>query len=368
MLSSGFRFNSIDDGMSYHDDSAAMLILVGLDFYVSEREKEKLLQFAAKGNEVVLFCSKLDNQLIGALGCTKEKGGYEDMPLTAYYPAKDHQNYVTLAGNETTKFQLDGRTLRSYFTIGNNTPEMPSDSLTDYIETNPVIISGDEVADIGNVTVLGSNAEGPDFIRYNVGEGHITLHAAPLVLSNYFLLQGGNRKYLDGIWHTFPGNISHIYWTDYYKRRAERSHASSLLHFPPLQWAFWIMIALLLIYVLFEAKRRQRIIPIVAPPVNSSVSFAETVGRLYYNKGNHQNLAEKMVQHFLEWVRSYYYLNTSEINDTFIKQLTVKSGMPENTVRELVQVIHEVRTRSVSVDEPYLFHLYTIIQQFYKNR
>ena len=367
-LSPGFRFSSIDDAMSYHDDSAALLVLAGLDFYVSDREKDKLLQFAAKGNEVLLFCSKLDNRLETALGCTKESGGMEDMPLAFYNPAKANRNYVTLTGNDATKYLLDGRTLRSYFSFDSAGVTDASDSLTDYIETNPVVVTDDEVTDIGNVTVLGRSSEGPDFIRYNIGDGHITLHAAPLVLSNYFLLQSGNRKYLDGIWHTLPGNISHIYWTDYFKRRAERSHASSLLNFPPLRWAFWIMITLLLVYVLFESKRRQRIIPIVVPPVNSSVTFAETVGRLYYNKGNHQNLAEKMIQHFLEWVRSYYYLNTSEINDTFVKQLTVKSGMPENTVRELVQVIHEVRTRAVTIDEPYLFHLYTIIQQFYKNR
>jgi hypothetical protein len=135
-----------------------------------------------------------------------------------------------------------------------------------------------------------------------------------------------------------------------------------------MRWAFWIIIAVLLLYVLFEAKRRQRIIPVITPPVNSSVTFAETVGRLYYNKGNHQNLAEKMIQHFLEWVRSRYYLNTNEINETFIRQLTVKSGVAENTVRELVHMIHEVRTHSAGVDETYLARLYTTIQQFYKNR
>lgn len=370
VLSPGFRFSNIDENMSYHDDSAALLVLVGLDFYISETEKEKLLQFAAKGNEVMLFCSKLDNQFETTFGCSKEDGGAEDLPPALFNPAKDHKNYVTLAGSDAVKYNLEGRSLQSYFSFDSTETSQPTDSLTDFIETDPVVVAGDyDGADInGDVTVLGKSAQGPDFIRYSVGDGHITMHAAPLVLSNYFLLQSGNKKYIDGIWQSFPNNISNIYWTEYYKRHAEKARPSSLLHYPPIRWAFWIIIAVLLVYVLFEAKRRQRVIPIVVPPVNSSVSFAETVGRLYYNKGNHQNLAEKMVQHFLEWVRSSYYLNTSEINETFIKQLTVKSGVPENTVTELAHMIYEVRTKSVTVDETYLSRLYIIIQQFYKNQ
>ena len=93
----------------------------------------------------------------------------------------------------------------------------------------------------------------------------------------------------------------------------------------------------------------------------------ETVGRLYYNKGDHHNLAGKMIQHFLEWVRTHYYLNTNELNDHFISQLTIKSGLPESVVKDLVQMIHEVRMKEVGIDDAYLYHLYQTIERFYKS-
>jgi hypothetical protein len=123
----------------------------------------------------------------------------------------------------------------------------------------------------------------------------------------------------------------------------------------------------LLLYILFEGKRKQRIIPIIAPLKNESVSFAETVGRLYYNKGDHANLAGKMTQQFLEWVRIQYLLNTNLLNEEFIKQLTIKSGEPETVVRALADMIQEIKLGTAQIDDAYLYQLYNTIQQFYKN-
>jgi hypothetical protein len=110
----------------------------------------------------------------------------------------------------------------------------------------------------------------------------------------------------------------------------------------------------------------QRIVPVIPPVQNASVSFVETVGQLYFNKGAHANLAEKMVQHFLEWVRTHYYLDTAQLNDIFIKQLAAKSGKPEGEIGRLVNQIHEIRLGTVEVTPEYLYELYRSIQSFYK--
>ena len=49
------------------------------------------------------------------------------------------------------------------------------------------------------------------------------------------------------------------------------------------------------------------------------------------------------------------------------QHLSKKTGEPEQTVARLVEMIHEVRTSGTAPDEPYLYELYTTIQQFYKN-
>jgi hypothetical protein len=225
-----------------------------------------------------------------------------------------------------------------------------------------------EADTVGRAEVLGFARSRANFVRYAYGNGHISLHGAPLALSNYFLLQPGNVDYLTAVWQTLPAGITRVYWNSYYKRNAEVSSMDILWRYPATRLALLIAILVLVTYVLFEAKRRQRIIPVIPPLRNDSVSFAETVGRLYYNKGNHLNLAEKMVQQFLEWVRTHHYLNTNQLNEQFLQQLSARTGQPEAMVRPLMEMIHEIKLGTAKPDDAYLYQLYSSIQQFYKQQ
>ncbi len=101
-----------------------------------------------------------------------------------------------------------------------------------------------------------------------------------------------------------------------------------MLKYPPLKWALWLALLLVALYIFSESKRRQRIIPDKPVVRNNSIDFAETLGRLYYLHHNNANLAQKMVQHLLEFIRQHYFLNTSQINAEFISGLARKSGFP----------------------------------------
>jgi hypothetical protein len=68
---------------------------------------------------------------------------------------------------------------------------------------------------------------------------------------------------------------------------------------------------------LFDSKRRQRIIKPLQPNINTSVAFTETVGRLYLQKKDNRNIADKMITYFLEHIRNQYFLNTNQLNDEF---------------------------------------------------
>lgn len=360
-LSRWYRYQNINHGMTYNYEGASLLVMLGLDLYLNDMELKQLLRFAEEGNEIMIFSSILDNKLQERLRCDKIISGREEIKLTKYYNGKDNINALRIKGSNA-RFGYQGRTLQSYFTI-NARDSISGDSII-YANEKGVY---DDIHINYRPDTLGFVNNNPDFIRYSVGEGHITLHAAPLVMSNYFLLKEKNRPYMDAIWNSLPANITHIYWNEYFRHTNGNSEFGILWKYPATKWALILAIITLLLYVLFESKRRQRIIPIITPPENASVSFVETVGRLYYNKGNHHNLAGKMIQHFLEWVRTHYYLNTNELNEAFTAQLIIKSGLPESVVQDLIQMIHEVRMREVAVDEAYLYHLHQTIERFYKS-
>jgi len=340
----------------------ALLIAVGLDFYVSENEMQHLVAFAQKGNEVFIFSRFLDQKLQRLLHLKIRNNQEEEMVLTPFNNGSNNLQSLSIAPNIQGKYGYQGKSLKAILV-----PQIDSSAEISTAHFDEEEYDEEEAEALTTVPdTLGYFKGSPNMLRYNVGNGHITVHSAPLAMSNYFLLQNQNYEYLQAIWNTLPAGVGHIYWNDYYKRTMKTADLGVLLAYPATRWAFILAIFTLLMYLLFESKRKQRIVAEIPPLENSSVSFAETVGRLYYNKGNHTNLAEKMVQHFLEWVRTHYFISTNKLDKTFSDRLMMKSGLSPGVVSSMMDIIREVQVERKPMSEADLYHLHQTIQQFYK--
>jgi len=346
-LSNSYRYNTMSTEMTQPEDGKNLMVLAGLDLFVSDDEWQGLTDYVRAGNELVIFCSQLDEKIESTLGYNKSRGLEEVLGYKQYNELNGNQHVLRLT-SDTTTYGYAGRWLKSSFKIRAG-------------------YSTNDGYSLPQADTLGYADGKPNVLRFKLGSGHLTIHAAPLVVSNYFLLQPGNIQYLTGLWQTLPENIHRVYWNEYFKHTADDSSFAVLMRYRSTRWALLLSVFTAAAYLLFQLKRRQRVIAIVAPLKNDSVSFVETVGRLYYNKGNHANLAEKMTQQFMEWVRMHYYLNTNLLSEEFAQQLTMKSGQPEAMVHELLEMIRDLRTGSAQPDDAYLYQLYRIIQQFYKN-
>ncbi len=109
-------------------------------------------------------------------------------------------------------------------------------------------------------------------------------------------------------------------------------------------WAFWLAIITLLLYVIINIKRKQRVINEVKSPANTTVNFTETVGRLYLQKKNNKNIAEKMITYFYEHIRNSYFLNVTTVNNEFINSLSGKSGVPIEITQKLFTAIDSINS------------------------
>jgi hypothetical protein len=134
---------------------------------------------------------------------------------------------------------------------------------------------------------------------------------------------------------------------------------------PPLAAAFWLSLIMLALYLAFGSKRRQRVIPPRKPNENTSVTFTETIGRLYLQKKDNKNIAEKMITYFNEHVRNSYFLNTNVVDDEFITTLSRKSGVDRGAVESLYRAMQHAH-QSAAVDDYQLLSLNQQIQHFYK--
>jgi len=129
-----------------------------------------------------------------------------------------------------------------------------------------------------------------------------------------------------------------------------------------LSWAYYILLTVILVFIIFEGKRKQRIIPVIKPLVNSSLEFIRTIGNMYIQAGNHKAVAEKMINHFIDQTRSIYFLPT-ETHTEFAELLARKSGNSKNDTEALLSLIKVVQ-RSPSIPVEMLLDLNKKIENF----
>ncbi len=197
-----------------------------------------------------------------------------------------------------------------------------------------------------NIIVLGQNNFGsPDFIRAGFGEGSFYLHLLPLAFSNYYVLNDTTSDYaFKALSYLSPDRI--VIWDEYTKqgRIGEASILRVVMDKTALRWAYYIAVFGILLFVLIEGKRRQRIIPILKPLQNTTLEFVNIVSRLYFQKQDHKSIARKKIIFFLEHLRTQYHLPTNQLDEEFAEILSHKSCYPLGKTKYLVWKIRQVET------------------------
>lgn len=190
--------------------------------------------------------------------------------------------------------------------------------------------------DTTKCVVLGKNEQGyANFIRMPFGKGQIFLHTIPDVFSNYNVSDSLTAPYAFRAFSYLPKQRT--IWDDYYKDgfTLGRDSRRVILADESLRTAYLIIAALLVLWIIFGARRRQRIIPIVKPLQNTTLEFVEVVGTLYYHQHNTADIMHKKITYFLESIRTRFYIRTQVFDDHFMMRVAALSGVSELQVREL---------------------------------
>lgn len=222
--------------------------------------------------------------------------------------------------------------------------------------------------DTTRTTVIARNDLGnPVSLHLRWGKGSIFLNSTPLAFTNIYLLAQENHEFVSSSLSHLP--VQGIEWTEFY--HVGRMEAGTPLRFvltnEPLSWAYYLTVVTLLVFMVFEMKRKQRIIPILKPLQNTTLEFVSTIGNLYYQNKEHRSIAEKKIVFFMDQVRTRYWLSTTKLDESFIQMLSKKSGHAEETVRALIKTIVNIRQKSqLSAQE--LMELNKKIEAFNKTR
>ncbi|MCX2495793.1 DUF4350 domain-containing protein [Pedobacter sp. PF22-3] len=222
--------------------------------------------------------------------------------------------------------------------------------------------------DTSKATVLGVNGDGkPNFVRYSYGKGNLYLIAEPGFYTNFNLLDKYGAEYAAKTLSYLHGTRQVIF-DEYFS--AQKTTTTDMLRVffkhPELKYAYYLAIFSLIIFVLYDMKRRQRIIPIADPLTNSSLAFVHVVGSVYYHERNNIDIALKKINYFLEYLRTRYYLKTNDIDGNFAQLLMEKTGINEALAKTLTNHFMQTPTMN-TLSDTQLIYLNASIEQFYKN-
>jgi hypothetical protein len=185
----------------------------------------------------------------------------------------------------------------------------------------------------------------PVTLKVTWGKGTLYLNATPLVFTNVYLLQRANYRFIERSLSHLP--IAETYWTEFY--HLGRLEAGTPLRFilsnEPLAWAYYISIAALALFIVFETKRTQRIIPVIKPLENTSLEFVHTIGNLYYQSGDCKNIAEKRIAYFLDQLHTKHNITAHHLTDEWLHSVSGKTGNSLESVTRLFQLIQTIHNK-----------------------
>lgn len=218
---------------------------------------------------------------------------------------------------------------------------------------------------LGYIRPRDSTAKKVNFIRAAFGNGYVYLHSTPVAFTNYHLLKSNHHRYAASVLSYIQPDHSVLWDTHKYNRdNKAQTPLRVILSYPSLRWAWYFLLIGFILYLIFNAKRRQRIVPIIEPLQNTTVDFTKTISNLYYQENDFKNIFEKKIIYFLERIRSSYYLDTQILDDKFIQKLAVKSGKDKALIKRIVTKINQ-RRKNRYFAEADLIELNNWIEEFW---
>lgn len=306
---------------------------------LSEIDVDKLMAYTSEGNNVFIASNSFPDKLLDTL----------DLDVQQANLASVIKNKLN-AGVEPLKITLTNPQFK------NKTAELEKESSEAYFLSKDTL----------DVRVLAVNdSSNANFIRYTIGKGKLFLLSVPEVFCNYYLLKDDKDAIATQIISYLP--VLPTYYDEYTKqgRLGEESVFRFMRSKPALYWVYYLCLYGMLLYLFFEGKRTQRIIPVINPKQNTTLDFIKTIGQLYYHKKDNLSLAHRKIEH-LKWnILKKTGIRFEGYTPEFRDKLVHKTGLTASEVKELTQWMENIELAQNISDKDLIF-FNQMVESFHK--
>lgn len=364
----GFRLHNMDHSVQAYFDHDSLKIqedrltymFIGTNLSLYADEVDSLLKFAQEGNSLFLSAEHFPVRLLEELLSYNYNNNFIELRDTSVFLAFN-QNQFSGLEFELSNTVNQKKTERKWRTWSKN-------MYSSY-----------------GMQILGSADEKTCYVKFSYGEGSVLLHTIPQVFTNQFLKTKEGRDYIEKSLSYLPKSI--VLWDDYtqfvssagdfeldnstsqrYSSKGGRVNTDSTIAFllksKSLRWAYFIILALLVLFVVFMGKRRQKIIPTIKPNNNTSLEFTETISRIYLLQGQHNKLIKHMEIIFRNKIKTRYYIAYVD-DEHYADRIAKKSGVDLAEVNHILKMFQQ-GSQEIEISELFLVELYKALQDFYK--
>ena len=184
------------------------------------------------------------------------------------------------------------------------------------------------------------------------GKGKVVVVSMPLLFTNYGILNDTIRPLALRLLSEC-GNLPIVrYDPSLYNRDVDNvdddqeseSPLRYLLANRPLRWALYLALATLVAFVTFTARRRQRVIPVIKPPVNHMMDFVKRIGDIYFKRHDNVDLLNKKYVTFSNDLRVKAMIdidNDDNIDDELLS-LSNRTGIPLNELQQHIRDVKDI--------------------------
>ena len=227
-----------------------------------------------------------------------------------------------------------------------------------------------------SVTVLSMlNDHTYNYVRIPYGKGYLYIFTTPILLTNYFVKEKQGLSHAEEILSVLSSGK--LFWDEVPPINRQESDSGRprtpylkyVLAVESLRWAWYLLLATVLLYILFESKRKQRIIPVIEPVNNTSIEYVQTTGRLYAQIGNHRKLIQLNMRLFISTIQQKYGVKINLDNPVSVQWLATKSGIEAQRFIQLQEEYkritlpgHEMKTKDLHLFYQQMQFIYKKIQ------
>lgn len=315
-----------------------LVVVSGNQNDLDEYTATHLKTYVEKGNTAVIFNSEFTNSFLETFGLQYSEAAYADDGTSS-----DGVLELTNPKLTTQKFRTKNPLYPRSFEIW------------DSVKNNVQILG---------YRTINKTLKQVNLVRIKVGKGHLILGSSPLIFTNYYLLESNNHLYVEGVLSYLPTHDNTYMYVLHAKDTVE---STSLLRFifahPALKWAWYFLLLGLLVFTLFTAKRRQRIIPIIPPVNNTTVAFTKTVSNLYIQSKDYNDLIHKSIIYTLEKIRRIYTIETAVLDEKFVQQYQIKTNKSKTDILAFVNLVNELRQSNFLATQEDLVRLHQVTKK-----